>query len=237
MLFMPGCGGSTERMLGLVGRYEGMSATVLRYGVADPGDEGISEALSPPPSGPALVHVGPEDRMPMFVANEMLSVFSGLITIDVTFASAFHAALLSPLGIRSNVRIVYALETPDGPEEVRLNPRYIDYGRLTEDDVSIVAAVLDGAGDVSSIVGATGFSDKKVYRRVAELARGGYITADSTRKVKSLSLTRDQEEMFLITTGLDRSSHLEAGPDGVLHPLGHLVPERGVRLRGDVHVA
>ena len=204
MLFMPECKGElTERIESLLGLYGRMPATVLRYGVSDPSDGAISEALSSPPSGPALIHVGPEDRKPIFVANEILSVFSGLMTIDVTFASSYHAALVSSLGIRRNVQIVYTAESKDGLQQMKLNPMYIDYGRLTDDDIAIIAAVMDGSRDVSSIVDVTGFSDKKVYRRVAELARGGYITADSTRKVKVLSLTRDQEEMFLITTGMD----------------------------------
>ena len=49
----------------------------------------------------------------------------------------------------------------------------------------------------------TGFSDKKVYRKVLDLYKKGYITCDDRSKTKVYSLTPDQEMMFINTSEMD----------------------------------
>lgn len=179
----------------------GCPVTVMRYGKIDDVDDVLREVLESAGSEPSVIHVGPDDRMFQFRINDMLSRLDGAMRVDITFASSYHAAKACHMGLHGRMEVVYTRDGRNGVETEVMNPRIIDYGRLDEDDVSIVMAVASRCDTVLKIVEETGFSDKKVYRRLGELVRKGYVDSDDSRKQKVFTLSPDQATMLQMTVG------------------------------------
>ena len=179
----------------------GCPVKVMRYGKIDDSDEYIRDVLTSSGSEPTLIHVDSESRRFEFEMNDTLSRLDGALVVDITFASAYHAARAVYFGLYGRLEVVYHSIGPDGPRRELMNRTIIDYGRLAEDDISIVMAVASRCDTVLKIVEETGFSDKKVYRRLAELVRKGYVDSSVGRKQKVFRLNSDQATMLQMTLG------------------------------------
>lgn len=180
----------------------GCPVKVMRYGKIDDSDESIRDVLISSGSEPTLIHVDAESRRFEFEMNDTLSKLDGALLVDITFASAYHAARAVYFGLYGRLEIVYHTLGSDGPRREIMNRAIIDYGRLAEDDIIIVMAVASRCDTVLKIVEETGFSDKKVYRRLGELVRKGYVDSDDSRKQKIFRLNSDQATMLQMTLGI-----------------------------------
>ena len=90
-----------------------------------------------------------------------------------------------------------------GPDRKQMNPHMKNYGKLDGDSITLLTAMVNGCGTVMEMMYETGFSNKKVYRKVLDLYKKGYITCDDRSKTKVYSLTPDQEMMFINTSEMD----------------------------------
>ena len=135
--------------------------------------------------------------------NDILSMPQKTLTVDITFASPFHAAQANYFGLNSRLTVYYSFRTEAGPDRKQMNPHMKNYGKLDGDSITLLTAMVNGCGTVMEMMYETGFSNKKVYRKVLDLYKKGYITCDDRSKTKVYSLTPDQEMMFINTSEMD----------------------------------
>ena len=153
-------------------QYSDSDVLVFRYGKRDGTEEDIVSLFGN--GGRAAVRsLPPEGRDFMFELNDVLSMPQKTLTVDITFASPFHAAQANYFGLNARLAVYYSFRTENG------------------------------CGTVMEMMNETGFSDKKVYRKVLDLYKKGYITCDDRSKTKIYSLTPDQEMMFINTSEMD----------------------------------
>ena len=183
-------------------QYSDSDVLVFRYGKRDGTEEDIVSLFGN--DGRTTVRsLSPEGRDFMFELNDVLSMPQKTLTVDITFASPFHAAQANYFGLNSRLTVYYSFRTEAGPDRKQMNPHMKNYGKLDGDSITLLTAMVNGCGTVMEMMYETGFSNKKVYRKVLDLYKKGYITCDDRSKTKVYSLTPDQEMMFINTSEMD----------------------------------
>lgn len=183
-------------------QYSDSDVLVFRYGKRDGTEEDIV-SLFGNGGRTAVRSMSPEGRDFMFELNDVLSMPQKTLTVDITFASPFHAAQANYFGLNARLAVYYSFRTETGPSRRQMNPHMKNYGKLDGDSVTLITAMVNGCGTVLEMMNETGFSDKKVYRKVLDLYKKGYISCDDSSKTKVYSLTPDQEMMFINTSEMD----------------------------------
>ena len=204
IVFMPKSDGNglSEFQKAVLLQYSGTDIRILKYGVKEDSDSDARDELADEGVDVRFVYTDETGRNPSFITNDILSRPDRTLCVDITFASSYHAAEANYYGMNGRVEVYHTSMTRNGLTRVQMNPKSRNYAMLDEDSLAIVMAVRNGRATVMDIVNETGFSEKKVYRKVLEMRKEGYLTCDDSMKQKLYSLTSEQETVFMVTTGI-----------------------------------
>ena len=132
-------------------QYSDSDVLVFRYGKRDGTEEDIVSLFGN--GGRAAVRsLPPEGRDFMFELNDVLSMPQKTLTVDITFASPFHAAQANYFGLNSRLVVYYSFRTEAGPDRKQMNPHMKNYGKLDGDSVTLLTAMVNGCGTVMEMV-------------------------------------------------------------------------------------